>query len=171
MKVLKFEEYIKESYDGTISDFEYEFPLALENQTGSSKAILRISKKGEEIEVRTKSYISEEEIEKAGNEIGAKLVDYKKSGSIAIAIFESNLNERYITFKGKTARDLHKALLRADRKDPEGIIIYTSIDEKPYNIHLDDLEDDLTTDIVTLYGDDGESVDSEVSDIIRLEVI
>ena len=83
--------------------------------------------------------------------------------------FNEFLAEGYHPFKGKTARDLHKALLKINRKNPEDVLIYTSTDESPYNIFLDDLLDDLTSDTVTLYGDDGESIDSEVVDIVNLE--
>ena len=85
---------LKESYKGNMSDFKYEFPNTFENETGNStKAIKKLSKKGKGYEVRTSTYMSEPEMKKVGDALGLKLVNYQKSGNVAVTIYES-LNER-----------------------------------------------------------------------------
>lgn len=88
MKTKTFEEFVNEMYDGSMSDFKYEYPIRFEEETGNSpKAIKKMSKKGKGYEVRTSSYMSREELEKVGLAMGLTLKDYKKS-NIVIAIYE-----------------------------------------------------------------------------------
>jgi len=85
---------LKEAYKGNMSDFKYEFPNTFEDETGNSvKAIKKLSKKGKGYEVRTSTYMSEPEMKKVGDALGLKLVNYQKSGNVAVTMYES-LNER-----------------------------------------------------------------------------
>ena len=91
---LKYLKSMKESYKGNMSDFKYEFPMRFEDETGNSpKAIKKVSKKGNGYEVRTSTYMSEPEMKKVGDVLGLKLVNYQKSGNIAVTLYES-VNER-----------------------------------------------------------------------------
>ena len=94
MKHIKlFEEFaskVDEAYDGNLSDFRYEFPLHFENATGNDpSAIKKIEKKGKGYEVRTSTYMSEPEMKAVGDEMGLKLVSYKKDTSVAVTVYES----------------------------------------------------------------------------------
>jgi hypothetical protein len=83
-----------EAYKGNMSDFKYEFPNTFEDETGNStKAIKKVSKKGKGYEVRTSTYMSEPEMKKVGDALGLKLVNYQKSGNVAITLYES-ISER-----------------------------------------------------------------------------
>jgi len=85
---------LKEAYKGNMSDLKYEFPNTFEDETGNSvKAIKKLSKKGKGYEVRTSTYMSEPEMKKVGDALGLKLVNYQKSGNVAVTMYES-LNER-----------------------------------------------------------------------------
>jgi hypothetical protein len=96
-KVMNFEAYVKEAYDGNFSDFKYEFPLIFNEVTGNSEnAIKRISKLGKGYEVRTSIYMSEDEMQKVGAAMNLSLVSYNKSSNIAVSVYESVVNEEYI---------------------------------------------------------------------------
>ena len=87
---IKYLKSMKEAYKGNMSDFKYEFPNTFEDETGNStKAIKKVSKKGKGYEVRTSTYMSEPEMKKVGDALGLKLVNYQKSGNIAVTLYES----------------------------------------------------------------------------------
>ena len=99
-KVLNINEWyerrVEEAYDGNMSDFRYEYPVKFEEVTGNSeKAIKKISKAGKGYEVRTSIYMSKDELEAVGKEMGLELISYEKSSSIVVAVYEqeSKVNE------------------------------------------------------------------------------
>ena len=85
---------VHEAYDGNMSDFRYEYPVKFEEVTGNSeKAIKKISKAGKGYEVRTSIYMSKNELEAVGKEMGLELISYEKSSSVVVAVYESAVNE------------------------------------------------------------------------------
>ena len=84
-----------ESYDGNMSDFKQEYPVRFEEVTGNSeKAIKKISKAGKGYEVRTSTYMSQDELAKVGDAMGLELKSYEKSSSVVVAIYEArDLND------------------------------------------------------------------------------
>jgi len=100
MKHLKnFESFVNEAYDGNMSDFKYEFPMKFEEVTGNpEKAIKRITKSGKGYEVRTSTYMSEDEMKAVGAAMNLDLISYNKGSNVAITVYESKVNEG-ITFQ------------------------------------------------------------------------
>ena len=85
---------VHEAYGGNMSDFRYEYPVKFEEVTGNSeKAIKKISKAGKGYEVRTSIYMSKNELEAVGKEMGLELISYEKSSSVVVAVYESAVNE------------------------------------------------------------------------------
>ena len=92
-----FESFVNESYDGNMSDFKYEFPMKFEEVTGNpEKAIKRITKSGKGYEVRTSTYMSEDEMKAVGAAMNLDLISYNKGSNVAITVYESKVNEEYI---------------------------------------------------------------------------
>ncbi len=92
-----FESFVNEAYDGNASDFKYEFPMKFEEVTGNpEKAIKRITKSGKGYEVRTSTYMSEDEMKAVGAAMNLDLISYNKGSNVAITVYESKVNEEYI---------------------------------------------------------------------------
>jgi hypothetical protein len=101
--ISTLESFLNEAYDGNLKDFQYEFPLHFENETGNNpNAIKKIAKAGKGYEVRTSTYMSEPEMKKVGDAMNLKLVSYEKSSNVAITVYESEktLNEGVVSIKG-----------------------------------------------------------------------
>jgi len=89
MKIKNFNQYLNESYDGSLSDLKYEFPLFLQQLTGNSPSSIKsISKKGNQFIVKTHSYINKQEMESIGIELNLTLINYSISNSTATSIFK-----------------------------------------------------------------------------------
>ena len=94
-----FKSFVNETYGGNMSDFKYEFPMKFEEVTGNpEKAIKRITKSGKGYEVRTSTYMSEDEMKAVGAAMNLDLISYNKGSNVAITVYESKVNEG-ITFQ------------------------------------------------------------------------
>ena len=72
---------------------------------------------------------------------------------------ETLINERRVSFKGKRINDLYRII-----KDDSNAMIFAN--GKHFSVgDIDELKNDLQSDTVYLYGDDGEEAEVKIQDI------
>lgn len=99
---------VNEAYDGNLSDFKTDFEMATDDLFGiGPKAIKKITKKGNKYEVRMSTYMKDKSRwERIGDEIGAKLVDFKP-GFVNVGLYESK-------YKAMIAQDVIETIFKKE---------------------------------------------------------
>lgn len=84
-----FKELRTEAYKGNLSDFKRDVELAVDNMGINTKAIKKVSKKGNGYQAYLSSYMDKDSHEKIAKDVGATLKDFKKDSRGTVGVYEA----------------------------------------------------------------------------------